>query len=371
MDISTEQLQQQISYLLLGNQLIDWLIAVGVLIAGIFLTLIIKWLVINRLDAFAKKTSIVLDDALVSALRKTYLWILFFPLLLLASNWLDLPASVNSFLRVLATVALFLQVGIWLTIVANELTQTSRRRAMENNAAAATSLSAVSFLSKLVIWSVIFLLALDNLGIDVTALVAGLGVGGVAVALATQNILGDLFASLSIIVDKPFEIGDFIIVNEYLGTVENIGLKTTRIRSLGGEQIIFSNSDLLSSRVRNYKRMQERRVLFAFGILYQTSADQLEEIPRIVRTIIESQPLTRFDRAHFTKFGESSLDFEVVYYLQSSDYNIYMDTQQAVNLALVRKFAEQGIVFAYPSRSLYVEEPVPVRMQNGAEDSGD
>lgn len=362
MDISAEQFQKQINVTLLGNHLSDWLIALGVLLAGIVLTLIIKWVAVNRLDALAQKTSIILDDAFVSALRKTNIWILFFPLLLLASHWLNLPGSLPDTLNVLATIAFFLQVGIWLSIVASELTQHSRRRALEKNAAAATSLSAVSFLSKLLIWSVLLLLALDNLGIDVTALIAGLGVGGVAVALATQNILGDLFASLSIIVDKPFEIGDFIIVNEYLGSVENIGLKTTRIRSLGGEQIIFSNSDLLTSRVRNYKRMQERRVVFSFGVIYQTSADQLEGVPASVRTIIESLELTRFDRAHFVKFGESSLDFEVVYYLRSSDYNIYMDTQQAINLALVRRFDEQGIVFAYPTRSLYVESPVPVQI---------
>lgn len=362
MDISAEQIQKQINVMLLGNHLSDWCIALGVLLVGIILTLVIKWVAVNRLDSFARKTSIILDDAFVSALRKTNIWILFFPLLLLASRWLDLPGGLTDVLNVLATIAFFLQVGIWLTIVASDLTQHSRRRAMEKNAAAATSLSAVSFLSKLLIWSILVLLTLDNLGIDVTALIAGLGVGGVAVALATQNILGDLFASLSIIVDKPFEIGDFIIVNEFLGSVENIGLKTTRIRSLGGEQIIFSNSDLLTSRVRNYKRMQERRVVFSFGVLYQTTADQLEEIPATVRTIIENLELTRFDRAHFVKFGESSLDFEVVYYLSSSDYNIYMDTQQAINLSLVRRFEEQGIVFAYPTRSLYVEAPVPVRM---------
>ena len=362
MDISAEQVQEQIKALLLGNHLTDWCIALGILAAGIVLALIVKWVVITRLDSFAKKTSIFLDDAFVSALRKTHLWILFFPLLLFASGWLELPKGTTHTLRALATVAFFLQAGIWLTVIANELTQHSRQRALEKNAAAATSLSAVSFLSKLVIWSVIILLTLDNLGIDVTALVAGLGVGGVAVALATQNILGDLFASLSIIVDKPFEIGDFIIVNDYLGSVENIGLKTTRIRSLGGEQIIFSNSDLLSSRVRNYKRMQERRIVFSFGVIYQTTADQLEEIPGMVRTIIENQETTRFDRAHFAKFGDSSLDFEVVYYLNSSDYNIYMDTQQAINLALIRQFDKKGIVFAYPTRSLFVEAPIPVQV---------
>ena len=203
---------------------------------------------------------------------------------------------------------------------------------------------------------VVLLLALDNLGVDITALVAGLGVGGIAVALAVQNILGDLFASLSIVLDKPFEVGDFIVVGEFLGTVENVGLKTTRVRSLGGEQLVFANSDLLGARVRNYKRMQERRILFRFGVLYQTPPDQLEQIPVMVREIIEALPEVRFDRAHFFTFGDSSYDFEVVYWMQTPEYNRYMDTQQAINLALVRRFAEADIDFAYPTRTLFVEK---------------
>lgn len=369
MDLTTftEKLPKQLENILSGNSLTEWLVALTALAIGLVLILLFKWVAVGRIEALARKTSTRLDDALALALRKTQTWILFFPLLYLASGWLELPNNLNRVLNVLATIAFFMQIGIWLTVIASDLSQQSRKRAMERDAAAATSLSAVSFVSKLLIWSVILLLTLDNLGIDVTALVAGLGVGGVAVALAIQNILGDLFASLSIIVDKPFEIGDFIIVDEYLGSVENIGLKTTRIRSLGGEQIVFSNSDLLGSRVRNYKRMQERRVVFSFGVLYQTTADQLEEIPKMVRKVIEDLDNTRFDRAHFHKFGDSSLDFEVVYYVDNGDYNLYMDRQQAINLAMVRQFADKKIVFAYPTRSLFVESPVPVQVVSSPE----
>ncbi len=365
-DLSLDNIATNLEALLLGNSAGEWLIALAVLAAGVLVTAFTKWVTVNRLEALNRNIHITFVSALATALRKTSLIILFFPLLLFASGWLDLPGGVSRSLDVLATIAFFLQVGIWLTAAASYLAAQSRQKTLEKNAAAATSLAAVSFVSKLMIWSVILLLTLDNIGIDVTALVAGLGVGGVAVALAIQNILGDLFASLSIIIDKPFEIGDFIIVDDYLGSVENIGLKTTRIRSLGGEQIIFSNSDLLSSRVRNYKRMQERRVVFSFGVLYQTTADQLEEIPKIVRRIIEKLDRTRFDRAHFQKFGDSSLDFEVVYYLNTGDYNLYMDTQQAINLALVRSFSENQIEFAYPTRSLYVEAPVPVRIADSS-----
>jgi small-conductance mechanosensitive channel len=185
-------------------------------------------------------------------------------------------------------------------------------------------------------------------------LVAGLGIGGIAVALALQNVLGDLFASLSIILDKPFVLGDFIIVGDLLGVVEKIGLKTTRVRSLSGEQLIFANSDLLSSRIRNFKRMQERRIAFGFGVLYQTKPEQLEAIPGMVKGIIEGQENARFDRAHFKGFGESAYDFEVVYFLNTPDYVAYMDCQQAINLGICRGLAERGVEFAYPTRTIYL-----------------
>jgi len=198
------------------------------------------------------------------------------------------------------------------------------------------------------------LLALDNLGVNITALVAGMGIGGIAVALAAQNILGDLFASISIVLDKPFVINDFIIVGDYMGSVEHIGVKTTRIRSLSGEQIVFSNTDLLNSRVRNFKRMVERRVVFSFGVVYGTPAEKLEAIPGIVRGIIEAIDGTRFDRAHFAKYGDSSLDFEVVYFVVTGDYNVYMDIQQAINLAIYRSFEDEGLGFAFPTQTIFL-----------------
>jgi small-conductance mechanosensitive channel len=190
-------------------------------------------------------------------------------------------------------------------------------------------------------------------------LIAGLGVGGIAVALAAQNILGDLFASLSIVVDKPFVVGDFIVIDDFLGTVDRIGLKTTRLRSLSGEQLIFSNADLLKSRIRNYRFMRERRIVFSFGVEYETPLPALETIPGTVREIIEAQERTRFDRAHFKSYGASALDFEVVYYVLVPEFNTYMDIQQAINFELFRRFADAGIGFAYPTQKLYVSrQPV-------------
>jgi small-conductance mechanosensitive channel len=236
----------------------------------------------------------------------------------------------------------------------------ARKRRMSSSPAAATSLAAVGIVARLVAWSMVLLVMLDNLGIDVTALVASLGVGGVAVALAVQNILGDLFASFSIIFDKPFVVGDFLMIDTHLGSVEHVGLKTTRLRSLTGEQLVFSNSDLLRSRIRNFGRMMERRVSFEIGVTYQTPREQLRRIPGMLRHAIESQPNTRFDRAHFKSYGDFSLVFEIVYYVATADYNTYMDIQQEINLSVHEQFEKDGIEFAYPTRTVFVHnQPVP------------
>lgn len=232
-------------------------------------------------------------------------------------------------------------------------------RTGEGGTASPTTVGTLTGLRWLILfmaYSLILLLALQNTGVDVTSLIAGLGIGGIAVALALQNILGDLFGSLTIALDKPFVIGDFIVVGSEMGTVEHIGLKTTRVRSLSGEQLVFGNADLLSSRIRNYKRMSERRVVFGFGVVYATPPETLEAINAIVRRAVETQSNVRFDRCHFHRFGASSLDFEAVYYINSPDYNAHMDAQQAVHLSIVRAFRDQNIEFAFPTQTLYLSD---------------
>ncbi len=215
-------------------------------------------------------------------------------------------------------------------------------------------LRGVTTILNIFIWVLGFVFLMDNLGFNVSTVIAGLGVGGIAVALAAQAILGDLFAYFVIFFDRPFEIGDFIIVGDKLGSVEYIGLKTTRIRSLGGEQLVFSNKDLTDSRIHNYKKMERRRVVFSIGVIYQTTAEQLEMIPKMVRKIIEDQEDIVFDRGHFARYGDSSLDFEFVYYVIGADYNKYMDIQQAINLNMFKEFENKGIEFAYPTRTLFI-----------------
>ncbi|WP_245586259.1 mechanosensitive ion channel family protein [Solimonas soli] len=362
--VDTDRTILMLEFEFLGNSLLRWLYAFIVAAAIVILVWAVRGLVVRRLGAIARRTTTSLDDSLIAVVRRTKLWLAGLPALLIASRSLVLPDKLDGGLARAAEIAVIVQLGLWLAALLDFWIARSRERAAAENPGATTSLGALAFVGKLVLWSMLTLVVLDNLGIDVTAMIAGLGVGGVAVALAVQNILGDLFASLSIVIDKPFVVGDFIIVDDYMGTVEHVGLKTTRLRSLGGEQLVFSNSDLLKSRLRNYKRMRERRVVFKFGILYETPVAKLEKIADQVREIVVAQPTVRFDRAHFASFGESSYDFEVVYWMLDPDFNKYMDTQQAINLAMVRKFEAEGIGFAYPTRMLHVGEPLRIRSAN-------
>jgi small-conductance mechanosensitive channel len=305
----------------------------------------------------AAETQGDVDDFLLDVVRRTSVALLVVPAVYAGSRALALPEETSSLLRTVSRVSLIAQVALWSAAVVDFFLRRYHRRRVESDPAAITTIRAFRLAALSAVWCVATLVALDNLGIDITALVTGLGIGGVAIALATQNILGDLFASLSIVLDKPFVVGDFIRSGDQMGVVEQIGLKTTRVRSLSGEQLVFSNNDLLQSRIQNYKRMEERRVVFRLGVTYQTPKALLARIAPMVRGIIETAGDVRVDRAHFAAFGDSSYDFELVYYVLSSDYNVYMDIQQAINLAIVDAFENEGIELAYPTRTLYLQPP--------------
>ena len=340
---------------LANNTVLEWIIAAGVALLVVALVEAAKAFIIRHLTRLAKRTANEFDDLAAAVIRRTRFFFVLALALIAGAQMVELQGQVRDVIQALVVLATLLQIGFWGNAAIEVGLGRYTARQMEEDAATATTVRFVGFLLRLALWVLVGLVALDTAGVDITALIAGLGVGGIAVALATQNVLGDLFASLSIVLDKPFVIGDFIIVGELMGTVEHIGLRTTRIRSLSGEQLVFSNTDLLNSRIRNYKRMAERRALFRFGVTYETPKEKVEKIPGIVREIIESHDNTRFDRAHFASYGDSSLDFEVVYYMLVPDYNTYMDTQQAINLDLFGRFEELGIEFAYPTRTVYVE----------------
>ncbi len=343
-----------------GNSPGRWAIAVGVFLLLLIVLRISKGVGARRIEKLAARTATKWDDALVDALGATKLWFLVVMSAYLAARLvLDLPQGPSEFADKIAIVTLLLQAAVWGNVLLTSGLARYVEQRRETDAELVTTVSAMSILAKGSLWSIVVLLALANLGVDITALVAGLGIGGVAVALAAQNILGDLFASLSIVLDKPFALGDFIIVGEEMGTVEKIGLKTTRLRSLSGEQLIFSNGDLLKSRIRNFKRMYQRRVVFSLGVTYDTPREKLEEIPKMIREIIESLQSTRFDRSHFKEYGDSALVFETVYFVLSSDYNLYMDIQQAINLAIYDRFQQRQIEFAFPTRTVWVHQKEP------------
>lgn len=340
----------------LNNSLRAWLIALLIAVASTITLLLIKRIFVSRIIPFTDKTKTRYDNLIARVLSHTKFFLLGILAVYVGSLTLEFPETTRYWLHRAALVTVLIQVSLWGNALITYSIQQYQEDHLEDGAARVTTLRVASFVIKLVLFSIILLLALDNLGIKITTLIASLGVGSIAVALAVQNILADLFASLSIALDQPFVIGDFIIVDNYLGTVENIGLKTTRLRSLSGEQLIFANNDLLNSRIRNYKRMGERRVLFSFGVTYQTPYAKLRMIPDLVRKIIEANKDTRFDRAHFKAFGDSALNFEVVYYVLTPDYNEYMDIQQEINLALVKHFELEGVEFAYPTQTLFLKQ---------------
>jgi small-conductance mechanosensitive channel len=343
-----------LEYELLGNSVSDWTISGAVLLVALAVLFLVRRVIRGRLQKLADQGKQAFLKVAAHVVGQSKGWFLMLIALNVSLRSIEAGDRFDVVFGRLLIIGMLVQMGIWAVAGLGRYMELRREDQLEEDAGAVAAMDIVGFLIRVSVWAVVFLLALDNLGINITALVAGLGVGGIAVALAAQNIISDLFASLSIVLDKPFVLGDFLVIGEFAGNVEKVGLKTTRVRSLSGEQLVFSNNDLLGSRIRNYGRMFERRIVFSIGVIYSTPQEKLEQIPRIVEDIIVKQESARFDRAHFQKFGDYSLNFEIVYYVESSDYRLYMDIQQAVNLEIFRRFADEGIEFAYPTQTLFV-----------------
>lgn len=347
--------QGYLNTLFLDKSLTEWAIFLGVSFIAFVVMKVLQMIVLDRLIKLSKKIHLTWPTYALNALKQTHTLTLGVGALYIGSQFIDFSDKTQLFINRVAITVIFIQIGLWTMGIIKGWLDNTRDKKREENPAAITTLNAVGIVLNILIWIAVFLLILDNFGVDITALVAGLGVGGIAVALAVQNILGDLFASLTIALDKPFVVGDFLIVDDKMGTVENVGLKTTRVRALSGEQLIFGNSDLLSSRVRNFGRMYRRRVPFTLGVTYQTPREKLEMIPGIIKSAIESQKKTTFDRSHFQKYGDFSLDFETVFFVEGPDYNQYMDIQQAINFQIHTEFEKNEIEFAYPTQTLFLE----------------
>ncbi|MBU1122313.1 MAG: mechanosensitive ion channel family protein [Candidatus Omnitrophica bacterium] len=339
----------------LGNTILEYIIAGSIIFIGGLAIKIFKHVLLKRLKIWAKKTSTTFDDFIVDVLRRVIVPLGYFGVFYFSVNTLTLDVSLKRFVAIIGTAVITIFVARIVVELIHYVFSVYWIKAGKD-LALDRSLKGILNISKFIIWGLAVVFFLDNLGFKISTVIAGLGIGGVAIALAAQAVLKDLFSYFSIIFDRPFEIGDFIIIGDYLGTVEYVGIKTTRIRSLGGEQVIFSNTDLTDSRVRNYKRMDKRRVLFKLGVTYQTSLAHLKEIPRIIEGVVNNVSDTVFDRAHFFSYADFSLVFEVVYYVLGSDYNKYMDIQQEINLAIKEEFERRGIEFAYPTQTVYLSK---------------
>jgi small-conductance mechanosensitive channel len=349
---------------ILGNSLKEWLIAVLIVIFGTFILNIVTKILCRAFKSLEGKLPGDLGKILCEMFLRTKTSVLFVVSIYIGSGIVSLPGPLTTFLYYLVIILAGVQVGIWAAFLVTQVVSDYVIRSTGKDEVP-SGIAVATLIARVIVWAFVVLLILDNLGFNITTLVAGLGVGGIAIAMAAQNILADLFASLSILLDKPFKVGDFIIVGDMLGTVENIGLKTTRLTSLGGEQLVFSNADLLASRIRNYKQMRERRVVFTVGVEYSTPYEQLKNAPQMIKEIVESVNNARFDRSHFLSYGDFSLNLETVYYVLVPDFNTYADVQQEINLKIFKKFEEEGIVFAFPSRTLFLanDEKRPLSMQ--------
>jgi small-conductance mechanosensitive channel len=337
-------------YIFLGNSLARWGAGMGVALLLLVAFCAARRLVTARLAPLARHSATLHDDFALRLLSATSLPLVAVAAAYLVGLVLALSPRYELVLGRLALIAVLLQIAIWADTGVRTWRTIYHQREAAQGGEGAPSMTLMCFMMRMALWIVVGLMVLDNMGVNITTLVASLGIGGIAVALAVQNILGDLFASLSIMLDKPFVRGDFIIVGDALGTVEFVGLKTTRLRALSGEQIIFSNADLLKSRIHNHQRMAMRRAAFIIRVSYQASEAQLRAIPGMLRECVQEQENTLFERAHFTGYTDSSLDFETVYHVKTADYVVFMDTQQAINFKLFSRFRAAGIAFAHPTR---------------------
>nr|WP_245302024.1 mechanosensitive ion channel family protein [Symbiobacterium terraclitae] len=346
------------SWYFYGNSLQDWLLALAVA-AGTYLVLaFLIRVVVGRLARIAAQTSTQLDDAITDVLSRTAVWFKLYLAVYAGSRALVLPPTTLGLLRNLLVIALAIQLGIWGNRLISYWVVHYIRTRNGSDQTRKTMAGAVGFLGRLILISCLLLLTLQNMGVEIDALLAGLGIGGVAVALSVQNVLGDLFASLSIMLDQPFLVGDFIILeNGMMGTVEHVGLKTTRLRALTGEELILANTDVVGARIQNLRQMQKRMVRFTIRVVYQTPREKLERIPAIIKEVVDRHPRTRFDWACLIGFGTYAYEFDVAYWVEPYGWYPFMETRQEIYLEILRRFEEEGIRLAYPTQTLVGQLP--------------
>ncbi|WP_129714908.1 mechanosensitive ion channel family protein [Pedobacter sp. SYP-B3415] len=338
------------------NTVADYLIAFALVTFGIMIIRIFKHGFLKRIKIWANRTVNTIDDFAVETLDRLGIPALYLIIVYAGISYLSFPAKLEKIIDNAATVVITILVIRLVSSIILMLLKSYLER-QERGQDKVRQLAGLMIIINTLIWILGILFLFDNMGYNVTALITGLGIGGIAVALAAQNILGDLFNYFVIFLDRPFEVNDFITVDDKSGTIEYIGIKTTRVLSLTGEQLVFANSDLTGSRIHNFKRMETRRAVFTLAVVYDITPDKLKQIPGMLKAIVEEHRMVKFDRAHWTTFGTFSLNFEVVYIVLSSDYNTYMDIQQSINLRIFETFAKEGIGFANPTTTVYLNQP--------------
>lgn len=343
----------QLSYF--GNTLQDYLVALGVFLVSFGALKIFKDVVVQKLKKLAETSKNDFDDLLIEIIRSIGNPMYLLVAVGVALQFIDQPPFVKTlgFYIALAVVA-YTVIRAIQQLVDYIFTKGINKRLVEDADFDPSAVRVLSRVLKWVIWGIAILLLAQNLGYDITALVAGLGIGGIAIAFALQNILSDIFSSFSLYFDKPFSTGDFIVAGNDMGTVKHIGIKSTRLQTLQGEELIIPNKDLTGSRVNNYRKMEKRRVVFSFGVAYETPGEKLRKIPEIVQEILGGLELADLDRVHFKEFGDFSLNYEVVYYANTTEYGVYMDMQQEINLKIKERLEGEGIEFAYPTQTVYM-----------------
>ncbi len=341
-----------------GNVFQDYLAAVVAFVVALVVLRIVKFVVIHRLKALAKKTKSELDDVLIAFIDSLG-WPFYLVLSLYTGlKFVSVPALLEQgvYFALLIAGVYYISRGVHeaLTFAGKAVAKRKGKEGLEE--ADTTMIDLFRKIIKGLIWLAAFILVLNGLGIDLSGVVVGLGVTGIVIGFALQNVLNDIFASFSIYFDKPFRKGDFIIIGDDLGTVKKIGIKSTRIATLQGEELVVSNRELTETRVHNYKRMRKRRIAFTVGVTYGTPSSKMKKIPQVIKEIIKKVDLAEPDRVHFKSFGDFSLNFEIVYYLNSPDYNVYMDVQQEINLAIKEKFEKMGVEIAFPTQTIFLEK---------------
>lgn len=341
------------------NSAYDYLKALLVFVVFIAVLKLIQVIILAHLKQIVEKTKTDLDDVLIKIFKEVKPPFYFFIALYFAIKALTFPQLLSQVIYVLFLVLIIYEVVRALEKLVDFAVEKYIAKTKNNEADiqhTQSMMKTIKVILKVTLWILGITMVLANLGVNVTSIVASLGIGGIAIALALQNILGDIFSSFSIYMDKPFQVGDFIVVGTDMGTVEKIGLKTTRIRTPQGEELIISNKELTTTRVQNFKRMERRRALFSIGVVYGTKLEKLKKIPEMIEEIVKKNPSAEFDRCHFKSYGDFSLNFEVVYYVTSADYKQYMDVNHQINLEIYKRFEEEAIEFAYPTQTVFLNK---------------